>query len=78
MYEQVDGVDGVVSIAAHGALDDFATLTIAGLHYNMGASSAVKPISSSPVSTTATAARHSRSRRGSSPNRPGPESPVAE
>jgi NAD(P)-dependent dehydrogenase (short-subunit alcohol dehydrogenase family) len=37
MYQRVDGVDGVVSIAAHGALDDFATLTVEALHDNMRA-----------------------------------------
>jgi NAD(P)-dependent dehydrogenase (short-subunit alcohol dehydrogenase family) len=37
MYQRVDGVDGVVSIAAHGALDDFTTLTVEALHDNMRA-----------------------------------------
>jgi hypothetical protein len=57
MYQRVDGV---VSIAAHGALDDFATLTVEALHDNMRAKFYGKPIWSSPVSTTATAVRHSR------------------
>ncbi|WP_197420401.1 short chain dehydrogenase [Mycobacterium sp. NAZ190054] len=37
MYRQVDGVDEVVCVAAHGALDDFATLTVEALHDNMAA-----------------------------------------
>ena len=37
MYQQVGGVDGVVGIAAHGALDDFASLTVDALHDNMRA-----------------------------------------
>ncbi|NJP45336.1 short chain dehydrogenase [Actinacidiphila epipremni] len=37
MYGQVGAVDAVVSIAAHGALDDFGTLTAEALHANMRA-----------------------------------------
>ncbi|WP_232665833.1 short chain dehydrogenase [Pseudonocardia sp. TRM90224] len=37
MYREVGAVDGVVSIAAHGALDDFGTLTADALHENMRA-----------------------------------------
>jgi NAD(P)-dependent dehydrogenase (short-subunit alcohol dehydrogenase family) len=37
MYREVTAVDSVVSIAAHGALDDFGTLTSDGLHENMRA-----------------------------------------
>jgi len=37
MYQQVTGVDAVISIAAHGDLDDFATLTTDALHDNMRA-----------------------------------------
>jgi len=37
MYRQVGAVDAVVSIAAHGALDEFATLTVPELHENMRA-----------------------------------------
>ncbi|ONI90404.1 short chain dehydrogenase [Actinosynnema sp. ALI-1.44] len=37
MYREVGPVDAVVSIAAHGALDDFATLTADALAENMRA-----------------------------------------
>jgi NAD(P)-dependent dehydrogenase (short-subunit alcohol dehydrogenase family) len=37
MYREVPAVDSVVSIAAHGALDDFATLTTEALNENMRA-----------------------------------------
>ncbi|MBV8931901.1 MAG: short chain dehydrogenase [Kutzneria sp.] len=37
MYRVVPAVDGVVSIAAHGAFDDFQTLTSDALHDNMRA-----------------------------------------
>lgn len=37
MYREVTAVDSVVSIAAHGALDDFATLTSDALYENMRA-----------------------------------------
>lgn len=37
MYRQVGAVDAVVSVAAHGAPDDFATLTRDGLTANMQA-----------------------------------------
>lgn len=37
MYRVVGAVDSVVSIAAHGALDDFDTLTTAELYENMRA-----------------------------------------
>ncbi|MEU3273999.1 short chain dehydrogenase [Saccharomonospora sp. NPDC006951] len=37
MYRQVGAVDGVVSIAAHGALDEFRSLTSADLLDNMRA-----------------------------------------
>lgn len=37
MYQQVTAVDAVISIAAHGALDEFATLTTDALHDNMRA-----------------------------------------
>lgn len=37
MYREVGAVDAVVSIAAHGALDEFAKLTSAELHENMRA-----------------------------------------
>jgi NAD(P)-dependent dehydrogenase (short-subunit alcohol dehydrogenase family) len=37
MYREVGAVDGVVSIAAHGALDEFKTLTSDALHENMQA-----------------------------------------
>ncbi|MEU6641722.1 short chain dehydrogenase [Saccharomonospora sp. NPDC046836] len=37
MYREVVAVDGVVNIAAHGALDDFETLTADALHENMRA-----------------------------------------
>ncbi|GAB3889677.1 hypothetical protein GCM10029964_059830 [Kibdelosporangium lantanae] len=37
MYQQVGAVDAVVSIAAHGALDSFHTLTTDALHENMRA-----------------------------------------
>ncbi|MFD9697860.1 short chain dehydrogenase [Lentzea sp. NPDC059081] len=37
MYREVGPVDGVVSIAAHGALDEFATLTAEELQENMRA-----------------------------------------
>lgn len=37
MYREVPAVDAVVSIAAHGALDDFRTLTSEALHENMRA-----------------------------------------
>jgi hypothetical protein len=37
LYQQVNGVDGVISIAAHGAVDDFPTLTTGALHDNMRA-----------------------------------------
>ncbi|AWS43482.1 short chain dehydrogenase [Streptosporangium sp. 'caverna'] len=37
MYREVGAVDGVVSIAAHGALDEFGTLTSDALQENMRA-----------------------------------------
>lgn len=37
MYQEVTGIDAVISIAAHGALDDFATLTVPALHENLQA-----------------------------------------
>jgi NAD(P)-dependent dehydrogenase (short-subunit alcohol dehydrogenase family) len=37
MYREVGAVDGVVCIAAHGALDDFQTLTVDGLYANLRA-----------------------------------------
>jgi NAD(P)-dependent dehydrogenase (short-subunit alcohol dehydrogenase family) len=37
MYREVGAVDGVVSIAAHGALDEFTTLTSEALYENMRA-----------------------------------------
>ncbi|MFD5826895.1 short chain dehydrogenase [Lentzea sp. NPDC060358] len=37
MYREVGPVDGVVSIAAHGALDEFGTLTVQELRENMRA-----------------------------------------
>ncbi|MEU1545815.1 short chain dehydrogenase [Nocardia sp. NPDC005745] len=37
MYREVGPVDGVVSIAAHGALDEFSTLTTDALCHNMRA-----------------------------------------
>ncbi len=37
MYQQVTEVDGVISIAAHGALDDFTTLTSEALQENLRA-----------------------------------------
>ncbi|WP_424186526.1 short chain dehydrogenase [Actinokineospora sp. G85] len=37
MYREVGAVDGVVSIAAHGALDEFSTLTSDVLYENMRA-----------------------------------------
>jgi NAD(P)-dependent dehydrogenase (short-subunit alcohol dehydrogenase family) len=37
MYRQVDGVDDVVCVGAHGALDDFGTLTVDALRDNMSA-----------------------------------------
>jgi NAD(P)-dependent dehydrogenase (short-subunit alcohol dehydrogenase family) len=37
MYRQVGAVDAVVCVAAHGALDEFRTLTADGLHENMRA-----------------------------------------
>ncbi|ALG10806.1 short chain dehydrogenase [Kibdelosporangium phytohabitans] len=37
MYREVGAVDAVVSIAAHGALDDFATLTTEAMAENMRA-----------------------------------------
>ncbi|WP_370936973.1 short chain dehydrogenase [Amycolatopsis sp. cg13] len=37
MYRAVGAVEAVVSIAAHGALDEFATLTSAELHENLRA-----------------------------------------
>ncbi|WP_112268199.1 short chain dehydrogenase [Lentzea terrae] len=37
MYRQIGAVDAVVCVAAHGALDDFRTLTADGLHENMRA-----------------------------------------
>ncbi|AOS63713.1 short chain dehydrogenase [Actinoalloteichus hymeniacidonis] len=37
MYREIGAVDAVVSIAAHGALDEFATLTATALHENMRA-----------------------------------------
>ncbi|WP_329079793.1 MULTISPECIES: short chain dehydrogenase [unclassified Streptosporangium] len=37
MYREVGTVDGVVSIAAHGALDEFRTLTSDALYENMRA-----------------------------------------
>jgi NAD(P)-dependent dehydrogenase (short-subunit alcohol dehydrogenase family) len=37
MYREVSAVDSVVSIAAHGALDEFKTLTSDALHENMRA-----------------------------------------
>jgi hypothetical protein len=35
MYHRITGVDAVISVAAPGALDDFATLTTDALHDNM-------------------------------------------
>jgi NAD(P)-dependent dehydrogenase (short-subunit alcohol dehydrogenase family) len=37
LYRQVTGIDAAVGIAAHGALDDFATLTVEQLHDNLRA-----------------------------------------
>lgn len=37
MYREVERVDAVVSIAAHGALDEFRTLTTGQLHANLRA-----------------------------------------
>lgn len=37
LYREVDGIDDVVCVAAHGALDDFATLTVDALRDNMSA-----------------------------------------
>ncbi|GAB3388739.1 short chain dehydrogenase [Amycolatopsis echigonensis] len=37
MYREAGAVDAVVSVAAHGALDEFAKLTSAQLHENMRA-----------------------------------------
>ncbi|QVQ52813.1 short chain dehydrogenase [Spiractinospora alimapuensis] len=37
MYREAGKVEGVVSIAAHGPLDDFPTLTVDTLHENMRA-----------------------------------------
>ena len=37
MYRDVADVDAVVCIAAHGALDEFSTLTVDALHENMRA-----------------------------------------
>lgn len=60
MYQQVTGVDAVISIAAHGDLDDFATLTTDALHDNMRAKFYDRSIWCSPASTIATTPRRSR------------------